>query len=78
MKKNGKEKLLPGLDMNHQQLFFLNFAQVFHMLDGRLRKSLCYSLTAGWEEQADFLVLLRAVRAAKLSSVLYKVVKVKS
>lgn len=30
VKKNGKEKLLPGLDMNHQQLFFLNFAQVFH------------------------------------------------
>uniref|UniRef100_A0A8V0X584 Neprilysin n=1 Tax=Gallus gallus TaxID=9031 RepID=A0A8V0X584_CHICK len=27
VKKNGKEKLLPGLDMNHQQLFFLNFAQ---------------------------------------------------
>ncbi|OXB73430.1 UNVERIFIED_CONTAM: hypothetical protein H355_015158 [Colinus virginianus] len=29
VKKNGKEKLLPGLDMNHQQLFFLNFAQVW-------------------------------------------------
>lgn len=26
--KHGKEKLLPGLDMNHKQLFFLNFAQV--------------------------------------------------
>ncbi|NXC13175.1 NEP protein, partial [Corythaeola cristata] len=29
VKKNGKEKLLPGLDMNHKQLFFLNFAQVW-------------------------------------------------
>ncbi|NXI62819.1 NEP protein, partial [Anseranas semipalmata] len=29
VKKNGKEKLLPGLDMNHRQLFFLNFAQVW-------------------------------------------------
>ncbi|NXU51167.1 NEP protein, partial [Turnix velox] len=27
--KHGKEKLLPGLDMNHKQLFFLNFAQVW-------------------------------------------------
>ncbi|KAM9033648.1 neprilysin [Sarcophilus harrisii] len=29
VKKNGKEKLLPGLDLNHNQLFFLNFAQVW-------------------------------------------------
>ncbi|KGL77597.1 Neprilysin [Tinamus guttatus] len=29
VKKNGNEKLLPGLDMNHKQLFFLNFAQVW-------------------------------------------------
>ncbi|XP_062832755.1 neprilysin isoform X2 [Anolis carolinensis] len=28
-KKNGKEKLLPGLDFNHKQLFFLNFAQIW-------------------------------------------------
>lgn len=28
VRKHGKEKLLPGLDMNHKQLFFLNFAQV--------------------------------------------------
>ncbi|KAF2978036.1 hypothetical protein EK904_013887 [Melospiza melodia maxima] len=28
-RKHGKEKLLPGLDMNHKQLFFLNFAQVW-------------------------------------------------
>ncbi|NXN96238.1 NEP protein, partial [Rhinopomastus cyanomelas] len=27
--KHGKEKLLPGLEMNHKQLFFLNFAQVW-------------------------------------------------
>ncbi|XP_061861588.1 neprilysin isoform X3 [Colius striatus] len=27
VKKHGKEKLLPGVDMNHKQLFFLNFAQ---------------------------------------------------
>ncbi|NWV08942.1 NEP protein, partial [Ptilonorhynchus violaceus] len=27
--KHGKEKLLPGLDMNHKQLFFLNFAQIW-------------------------------------------------
>ncbi|NXA06969.1 NEP protein, partial [Sapayoa aenigma] len=27
VRKHGKEKLLPGLDMNHKQLFFLNFAQ---------------------------------------------------
>ncbi|XP_054839274.1 neprilysin isoform X2 [Eublepharis macularius] len=29
VKKNGEEKLLPGLDFNHRQLFFLNFAQVW-------------------------------------------------
>ncbi|XP_060098351.1 neprilysin [Heteronotia binoei] len=29
VKKNGKEKLLPGLDFSHKQLFFLNFAQVW-------------------------------------------------
>ncbi|KAB1283846.1 Neprilysin, partial [Camelus dromedarius] len=29
VKKNGEEKLLPGLDLNHKQLFFLNFAQVW-------------------------------------------------
>ncbi|NWR57767.1 NEP protein, partial [Bucorvus abyssinicus] len=29
VQKHGKEKLLPGLDMNHQQLFFLNFAQIW-------------------------------------------------
>uniref|UniRef100_H0VBC2 Neprilysin n=1 Tax=Cavia porcellus TaxID=10141 RepID=H0VBC2_CAVPO len=29
IKKNGEEKLLPGLDLNHKQLFFLNFAQVW-------------------------------------------------
>ncbi|NWV84991.1 NEP protein, partial [Dasyornis broadbenti] len=29
VRKHGKEKLLPGLDMNHKQLFFLNFAQVW-------------------------------------------------
>ncbi|NXV77964.1 NEP protein, partial [Atlantisia rogersi] len=29
VKKHGKERLLPGLDMNHKQLFFLNFAQVW-------------------------------------------------
>ncbi|XP_062988136.1 neprilysin [Elgaria multicarinata webbii] len=29
VKKNGEERLLPGLDFNHKQLFFLNFAQVW-------------------------------------------------
>uniref|UniRef100_A0A452GKE3 Neprilysin n=1 Tax=Gopherus agassizii TaxID=38772 RepID=A0A452GKE3_9SAUR len=29
VQKNGKEKLLPGLDMSHKQLFFLNFAQIW-------------------------------------------------
>ncbi|TEA41430.1 hypothetical protein DBR06_SOUSAS37910006 [Sousa chinensis] len=29
VKKHGEEKLLPGLDLNHKQLFFLNFAQVW-------------------------------------------------
>ncbi|KAF1674450.1 Neprilysin, partial [Pygoscelis papua] len=29
VKKHGKEELLPGLQMNHKQLFFLNFAQVW-------------------------------------------------
>ncbi|KAH0624093.1 hypothetical protein JD844_007455 [Phrynosoma platyrhinos] len=29
VKKNGQEKLLPGLDFNHKQLFFLNFAQIW-------------------------------------------------
>ncbi|NWZ34315.1 NEP protein, partial [Brachypodius atriceps] len=29
VRKHGKEKLLPGLDMNNKQLFFLNFAQVW-------------------------------------------------
>ncbi|MBN3322052.1 NEP protein, partial [Atractosteus spatula] len=27
--KNGQEELLPGIDLNHRQLFFLNFAQVW-------------------------------------------------
>ncbi|NXJ76469.1 NEP protein, partial [Trogon melanurus] len=29
VEKHGEEKLLPGLEMNHKQLFFLNFAQVW-------------------------------------------------
>ncbi|XP_024910669.1 neprilysin isoform X2 [Cynoglossus semilaevis] len=29
MKKNGEEALLPGIELNHNQLFFLNFAQVW-------------------------------------------------
>ncbi|XP_015745061.1 neprilysin [Python bivittatus] len=29
VQKNGEEKLLPGLDFSHKQLFFLNFAQVW-------------------------------------------------
>ncbi|NXT17804.1 NEP protein, partial [Syrrhaptes paradoxus] len=29
VKKHGKEKLLPGLELTHKQLFFLNFAQVW-------------------------------------------------
>ncbi|XP_055970366.1 neprilysin [Sorex fumeus] len=29
IRKHGAEKLLPGLDLNHNQLFFLNFAQVW-------------------------------------------------
>lgn len=29
VRKHGEEKLLPGLDLNHKQLFFLNFAQVW-------------------------------------------------
>ncbi|XP_057612964.1 neprilysin [Chionomys nivalis] len=29
VKKNGEEKLLPGIDLSHKQLFFLNFAQVW-------------------------------------------------
>ncbi|XP_029471165.1 neprilysin isoform X2 [Rhinatrema bivittatum] len=29
VKKNGEEEKLPGLNMNHKQLFFLNFAQVW-------------------------------------------------
>ncbi|XP_026521160.1 neprilysin isoform X2 [Notechis scutatus] len=29
VQKNGEEKRLPGLDLNHKQLFFLNFAQVW-------------------------------------------------
>ncbi|XP_061227542.1 neprilysin [Neopsephotus bourkii] len=29
VEKHGKEKLLPGLEMNHKQLFFVNFAQVW-------------------------------------------------
>lgn len=31
VKKNGEEKLLPGLHLNHKQLFFLNFAQVCYL-----------------------------------------------
>ncbi|KAF4101555.1 neprilysin-like isoform X1 [Onychostoma macrolepis] len=29
VKKHGKEALLPGIDLDHEQLFFLNFAQVW-------------------------------------------------
>uniref|UniRef100_H3ABL0 Neprilysin n=1 Tax=Latimeria chalumnae TaxID=7897 RepID=H3ABL0_LATCH len=29
VKRNGNEHLFPGLDLNHKQLFFLNFAQVW-------------------------------------------------
>ncbi|XP_066475083.1 neprilysin [Tiliqua scincoides] len=29
VKKNGEEKLLPGLHLSHKQLFFMNFAQVW-------------------------------------------------
>ncbi|XP_053165576.1 neprilysin [Hemicordylus capensis] len=29
VKENGEEKLLPGLDFTHKQLFFLNFAQIW-------------------------------------------------
>ncbi|KAL2095686.1 hypothetical protein ACEWY4_007834 [Coilia grayii] len=29
LKKHGPEKPLPGIDLNHEQLFFLNFAQVW-------------------------------------------------
>ncbi|KAG2462924.1 neprilysin-like [Polypterus senegalus] len=29
IKKHGKEELLPGIELNHKQLFFLNFAQVW-------------------------------------------------
>ncbi|XP_078420460.1 neprilysin-like [Cetorhinus maximus] len=29
VKKNGKDGLLPGIDLTHNQLFFLNFAQVW-------------------------------------------------
>ncbi|XP_061493081.1 neprilysin [Rhineura floridana] len=29
VKENGEEKLLPGLDFSHKQLFFLNFAQIW-------------------------------------------------
>lgn len=28
VKVHGEEKLLPGIDLSHDQLFFLNFAQV--------------------------------------------------
>ena len=28
-KQNGEESLLPGLDLSHDQLFFLNFAQIW-------------------------------------------------
>lgn len=37
MKVHGEEKLLPGIDLSHDQLFFLNFAQVTNQrLDGRV------------------------------------------
>lgn len=37
VKVHGEEKLLPGIDLSHDQLFFLNFAQVMNpRLDGRV------------------------------------------
>lgn len=29
MERNGEELLLPGLNMTHEQLFFLNYAQIW-------------------------------------------------
>lgn len=37
VKVHGEEKLLPGISLSHDQLFFLNFAQVpNYWLDGRV------------------------------------------
>lgn len=40
MKEHGEEPPLPGIDLSHDQLFFLNFAQVDGWMDGWILQDL--------------------------------------
>lgn len=47
MKKHGEEPPLPGIDLSHDQLFFLNFAQVVQLI-GDQTDDLMIGLLGWW------------------------------
>lgn len=42
VEREGEEPRLPGLDLDHKQLFFLNFAQVCNNNEGQCHFCMCY------------------------------------